>query len=155
MGLTAVGGTLTVVGGSSPDLGDSSPDLGTWVRTESDDPSIVKAGTWSTAAVAGASGGSLLYGSGTSQRLTLEFTGTGGRIIVMKRPNSGIAGVYLNSVLVDTIDTYAPEIEDQAVGFEITGLAPDEYTLGIQPTNTKNPEASNSNVFVDAFEALT
>jgi hypothetical protein len=97
------------------------------------------------------SGGSAALGFGIGQA-SLSFTGTGVSWIGFRGPQTGIATVHLDGVLVATIDAYSPTEITQAVLYTVTGLANGPHTINIGVTRTKNDASSDFYVIVDAFD---
>jgi hypothetical protein len=85
--------------------------------------------------------------------VTFAFNGTAVSWIGFRGPQAGIARVLLDGVLADTIDTYAPAEEIEAVLFTRTGLAPGVHTLRIEVTGDKNPSSSGWLIVIDGFDA--
>ena len=84
---------------------------------------------------------------------TLSFTGTAVRWIGQYAFGGGIARVYLDGVLVATVDTYSPsQEEDQATMYDAAGLANGTHTLAIEATGQKNAGSQGATVYVDAFD---
>jgi hypothetical protein len=134
----------------------------TTVRVEDTSASIAYAGAWSlgntakpwsggTAALA--TGGPSATGDPT--RATLTFTGTAVKWIGFRGPQTGIAKVYLDGVLMTTVDTYAAAEVLEAVLYSATGLASATHTLAIEATGTRNPSSSDIFVVVDAFDVTS
>ena len=94
-------------------------------------------------------------------RATLSFSGTGVTWIGGRAPVTGIANVYIDGVLQETVDTFSTDFEIQVPIFTRSGLAPGTHQLMIEVTGTKttNP-ASTCNpattscaiIVVDAFD---
>jgi len=86
------------------------------------------------------------------QRAMLNFVGTGATWIGWRGPFSGIANVYLDGMLIATIDAYSPSEQIQAALWSVSGLAYGLHVLTIEVTGTKNPAATDRFVTVDAFD---
>ena len=98
------------------------------------------------------SGGTAALGFGAGQRATLSFNGTGVKWIGFRGPQTGIANVHLDGVLVATIDAYSPTEMTQAVLYTVNGLPNGTHTIAIEVTRTKNDAANDFYVIVDAFD---
>ena len=105
------------------------------------------------------SGTSLTTGVGTasraataSARAEFAFTGSAVSWLGLRAPYTGIARVYLDGTLVETVDTYAAIEEVRAVLFARTGLTDTPHTLAIEVTGERNPASIANWIFVDAFD---
>jgi hypothetical protein len=124
------------------------------IRIEETSTTITYAGEWAQGNTDRAwSGGTAAFSPVALARATLSFSGTGVQWIGFRGTGTGIANVYLDDVLVATVNTYgSPEVV-QAVLFAATGLAPNvPHTLAIEVTGTKDEASSGVIVVVDAFD---
>jgi Big-like domain-containing protein len=83
---------------------------------------------------------------------TLTFTGTGISWIGARGPQTGIARVTLDGVVLPLVDTYAPAEQIQAEVFAQNGLADTTHTLTIEVTGQQNAASTSPLIVVDAFE---
>jgi hypothetical protein len=134
----------------------------TLVRVEDTSASITYTGSWAlgnTARPFSAGTAALATGgpaaTGTPTRATLTFTGTAVKWIGFRGPQTGIARVFLDGTLVATVDCYAAAEALEAVLYEVSGLPAATHTLAVEATGTKNPDASDIFVVVDAFDVTT
>jgi len=123
-------------------------------RVEESDPSVIYTGVWLTQRRADLSGGSIVESPYPISTASLTFTGTGIRWIGYKAAWGGIAQVYLDGALKETVDTYAASEQAQAVIYTATGLAAGAHTITIKVTGTWNPAGCCSWVVVDAFDVM-
>jgi hypothetical protein len=126
---------------------------GAAIRLEQTDPAVSFVSDWIHGNTHRPwSGGTASLGWAVGQRATLTFTGTAVSWIGMRGPQIGIGRVWLDGVLVATVDGYSPAEEVEAVMFAASGLASGAHTLAIDPTYTRHPSASDYWVVVDAFD---
>jgi len=109
-----------------------------WVYVEAEDASVAQ---YRAATSAGSS-------------VTLQFFGTAARWVGYRGPDLGIANVFVNGVLVDSVDLYAPEAEAQAGLFVVNNLERGPHLLRIQVSGEKNIDSSGFEVRVDAFDVM-
>jgi hypothetical protein len=83
---------------------------------------------------------------------TFTFTGTSVSWIGARGPQTGIARVYLDRVLVDRMDMYSPTEAPQKTVFTASDLPEGIHTLTIEVTGEKNPASTDTWVLVDAFD---
>ncbi|HEY6359511.1 MAG TPA: Ig-like domain-containing protein [Vicinamibacterales bacterium] len=124
-------------------------------RIEETSAAIAYGGTWShgnTARSWSSATAALATLSGTAAQAVLSFTGEGVRWVGFKGPQAGIAKVYLDGMLMKTVDTYAPTEQIGAVLFTASGLPWGAHTLTIESTGTRNPLSVDPFVVVDAFD---
>jgi hypothetical protein len=129
----------------------------TTTRIEQTDPSVSYTGTWfpDKSEPPGTSGGTYAESVEAGARATITFTGTAVSWISARADQAGIANVYVDGTLVDTVDTYSPTLELQANLFTASGLSRGTHTLTIEVTGTKNPSSSDVGVVVDAFDVTS
>jgi len=82
---------------------------------------------------------------------TFTFTGTGIGWVGARGPQTGKARVYLDRVLIEEVDTYAPTEGLQHTDFTATGLAPGTHTLTIEVSG-RNPVSTDMWILIDAFD---
>jgi hypothetical protein len=70
----------------------------------------------------------------------------------LPRQYTDIANVYVDGVLLQQLDGYAPGGQPQAVMYYVTGLSTGPHTLSIEVAGQKNTAATQAWVWVDAFE---
>lgn len=83
---------------------------------------------------------------------TFTFSGSAVSWVTGRGPQTGIARVYLDRVLVDRIDLYSVTEAPQKIAFTARNLSPGTHTLTIEHTGEKNPMSSDTWVLVDAFD---
>jgi len=98
------------------------------------------------------SGGSAAYSTTVGTQATFTFTGTSVSWIGARGPQTGIARVLLDGVLVAEVDTYKTTEEIQANVFSASGLAAGNHTLTIEVTGLKNAASTDTYIVVDAFD---
>lgn len=88
----------------------------------------------------------------TAGNTMMKFTFYGDRFTVKYATSTiyGIFDIYVDGVLVQTIDGYAPTFIDQ-VTTEITGLSLDYHTVEFKETNTKNASATIKDVMIEGL----
>ncbi len=130
----------------------------TVTRLEDTSPVIMYTytGTWMEGFSGGRdwSGGTAALAFTAGQRATLNFTGTGVSWVGLRGPWTGIANVYLDGILVATVDTYAPAEVAGAVLYTASGLESGAHTLAIEvpAPRTKNAASTDYFVVVDALD---
>jgi len=98
------------------------------------------------------SGGSAAYSATAGTQATFTFTGTSVSWIGARGPQTGIARVVLDGVLVAEVDTYKTTEEIQANVYSAAGLAAGNHTLTIEVTGLKNAASTDTHIVVDAFD---
>jgi Bacterial Ig domain len=83
---------------------------------------------------------------------TLTFIGTGISWIGARGPQTGIARVTLDGVVLPPVDTYSPTEQIQAEVFAQKGLTDTAHTLTIEVTGQQNAASTSPLIVVDAFE---
>jgi Big-like domain-containing protein len=131
-------------------VSNAPPSTGT--RVEETDPSITYTGDWMQADPRAWSGGTATVSLTAGAQATFAFTGTSVKWIGFRGPQTGIARVFLDGVLIAEVDTYSPTEEVQVVVFMATSLANTSHDLTIEVTGQQNPASTNPYIVVDAFD---
>jgi hypothetical protein len=84
--------------------------------------------------------------------VSVTFSGTAIRVIAPKDSNHGIADIYLDGTLVDSVDTYAPSKLYQVVLYDVYGLTAGTHVLKIAVSGRQNPASQGTFVSVDAID---
>jgi hypothetical protein len=127
--------------------------LKTLVRFEQTSPSITRTAGWTLGDTSRTwSGGTAAYATTAGTQATFTFTGTSVSWIGARGPQTGIARVLLDGVLVAEVDTYKTSEEIQANLYSATGLAAGNHTLTIEATGLKNAASTATYIVVDAFD---
>src|SRR2546427_707685 len=113
---------------------------------------ITYPGDWRPADPRAWSGGTAVVAETAGAQATFAFTGTSVNWIGFRGPQTGIARVFLDGVVVADVDTYSPTEEVQAVVFVATSLANTNHTLTIEVTGLQNSASTAAYVVVDAFD---
>jgi hypothetical protein len=88
----------------------------------------------------------------TGAQATITFTGTGISWIGARGPQTGIARVTLDGVVLPLIDTYSSAEQIQAEIFAKQGLADASHTLTVEVTGQQNAASTSPLIVVDGFE---
>ena len=143
-------GAWIVVDAFDVTLSPSAPSI---TRRQETDASVTYSSGWNSFRFSLFAGETMAGSSTPGAQATLSFTGTAVRWIGQYSFGGGIARVYLDGVLVATVDTYSPlEEEEQAAMYDVAGLANGSHTLTIEVTGQKNAGSQGTTVYVDAFD---
>ena len=123
-------------------------------RIEQNSPALTYTGTWLPNTSPAMSGGSAVLATNAGSRATISFKGTGITWIAYRDEWSGIARVYVDGVLKETVDTYLSPFQPQAAAYVIDGLVSGTHTLTIEATGTHSSGSSDSWIWVDAFDVV-
>lgn len=108
-------------------------------------------GLWPNFKTTSNSGGVAKYSEDTNATFTFNFKGAMVKIIGYKSMYYGIGDVYIDNILVGSIDYYSPSTQYQTLLFEKTGLVNGSHTLKVIHTGKKNTLASGFGINVDSF----
>jgi hypothetical protein len=108
---------------------------------------IVYGGSWTTATVASAYGGSLRYASTSKAIATLTFTGSSVAWVAPRSATRGKADVYVDGVLATTVDLYAATAQARMIVFSQSWATATSHTLQIRVKAT----SGRPRVDLDAF----
>jgi manganese oxidase len=116
---------------------------------------IVDTGTWTTATLTGAYGGSVQHASAAGRKATFTFSGSHVAWVAHKAAARGIAEVWVDGVKAATVDLYSATMQPRRVVFSKGGLsAAGSHALEVRVLGTKNASATATRVDVDAFVVL-
>ncbi|MBV8481547.1 MAG: beta-galactosidase [Verrucomicrobia bacterium] len=133
---------------------DLSPRTGfTYDDTSS---ALVYQGSWTHASnqswTVGDYKGTESFSDTAGDSVSVTFSGTAIRFITPKDSNHGIADIYLDGTLVDSVDTYAPTKLYQVVLYDVYGLPAGTHVLKIAVSGRQNPASQGTFVAVDAID---
>jgi hypothetical protein len=131
---------------------EATADIAGGGRAEENSAFVHFSGTWVTAPFAPMSGGAFRYSSSAGAAVTLRFQGPSIAWVGSRSAGYGIAEVWLDSVKVATVDTYAATTAHQQVLWSADGLAAGDHTVTVKVLGTKNAASTGSTVIVDAFD---
>jgi spore germination protein YaaH len=107
-------------------------------------------GTWKSATLASCSGGSVRYATAAGASAAYSFTGRAIAWVTTLGPDRGAAKIYVDGVLVTTIDLHATSTSYRRVAFAKSWSAAGTHSLRIVVVAT----AGRPRVDVDAFEVI-
>lgn len=140
------GGSWIVV-----DAFDSTPSSAAPPVARSQETSATYTGAWTSEAISFWSGGTGRVSATPGAEATFTFTGTSVRWIGHRRSDFGMAQVFVDGVLRQVVDTFAPFEEFQVAVFSVTGLEPGvPHTLTIRVAGSTT--GGGTLIVVDAFE---
>jgi hypothetical protein len=142
--------------GDGEDLGGGrGRRQGSVTRVEEDGAAVTLTGTWFPNGLSLHSGGGAILAADAGSRVRVAFRGTGIRWIGYRDEWSGIARVYVDGELVETVDTWASPQQAQATSFRVEGLPAGDHWLEIEVTGTQGPQSGGAWVWLDAFEVTS
>lgn len=109
--------------------------------------------SWRNTRVAGTSGGSVVVSDSARSSVELTFRGTGVGWQTVRGPAQGRAQIFVDGVLMKTVDNYAPATTAGVVR-SITGLADGVHELRIVVLGESRPAATGMFVSIDRFDVL-
>ncbi len=107
---------------------------------------------WSSDASRPWSGGTAAISATAGAQASFTFSGSTVSWIGALRPDTGIARVFVDGVLLAEVDTFSKTEETRVPVYTAAGLASGSHTLAIQITGQKNPQSSTAYVAIDAFD---
>lgn len=118
-------------------------------RTENTDPAIVYSGTWSQVSDSASSGGN--YHRGTDGNVSFTFNGDWIGVGFSVGTRSGIADIFIDGSLVETVDLYRHDVEN--IGRYYTLPISASHTISVSVTGNSHPNASSgARVNLDFFD---
>jgi hypothetical protein len=116
---------------------------------------VIYSGAWTRVSVLTASGGALRYTGvgGRTASTTVTDPASLGWVTTLG-PDRGIAEVYVNGVLADSISLYAKAKRTKQLVYATDVLPPGTYTIEVRVTGTKNDASSGVRIDMDALVIL-
>ena len=130
----------------------TTPPATTTVLYQETSSAVQYSGTWYPNSGSFNIGGSAVLAMDAGSTAQFTFTGTGVKWIGFSDPWSGIAQVYLDGTLVNTVDTYSATQEAQATQYSVGGLSNATHTLKIVVTGSHDAQSAGDWVWVNAFD---
>jgi hypothetical protein len=135
---------------------DKAGNVGAWatastwypVLTQNSSTSLAYTGSWATASNAANSGGSARSASAAGATVSYTFTGRGIAWVTTLQSTGGAAKVYVDGVLVATVDTHAASTALRQIVFSKAWTSYATHTIKLVTATTGAP------VTVDAFEMI-
>ena len=94
------------------------------------------------------------YSVTKGDKATLDFSGCGIRWIASKSPYGGIANVYLDNLIVGSVDLHSEQLEPMSDVFSRTGLPCSPHTITIEVGERNSEQLPTGRVVIDAFDVL-
>jgi hypothetical protein len=138
---------------------DSAGNLSAWVYGATFKPTAtdqtsgavkVVSGSWSTQAITGTYGGSVIYTKTSGSSSSFTFTGYGVSWIAYRGPDRGSAQIYLDGVYYATVSTYASTYTTKVVAYAANWGANGTHTIKVVNLAT----SGHPRIDVDAFVSL-
>lgn len=114
------------------------------------DPAVTYAGAWTPEAVSSASGGTFTSTTELGASATLSFTGSAVAWVAPRARDRSLSQVYIDGVLVATVDKYGPSYQARRVDFVQTWSGSGVHTIQIRNLST----SGRSQADVDSFVIL-
>jgi hypothetical protein len=122
------------------------------VRFEDAGPEIDYHGAWKIMHGKMFSSGTASCSSAAGDTAVMEFVGNDVRWIGKLGPTHGMAQVFIDGMLVTTVDQYAASLSFEAVSFQARELSHGAHVIVIQVTSDRNPQSSGNDIIIDAFD---
>ena len=135
----------------SRDAGDTWQKLPGWVRVPDTHPQLFYTGTWDTASQSGCHGVGVTASANPGDQFELELHGDRVTWYATRSPTSGLAEVWLDGVLVETVDLYAPTVQPQQAVWSATFRGVTNHDVRVVVTGLSHPSASDAFVKSDGF----
>lgn len=140
---------------------DGASNVGPWTTGaagkvnlfEEDAAGVSYSSGWARKSLSGSTGGKVRKSTTAGATAMLSFVGTGAGFVTTLGSNRGKAKVWLDGVLVTTLDLYQARTATGVVRWSSAVLASGTHTLAIVVKGTANPSSSGTRVDVDSFVA--
>jgi len=108
-------------------------------------------GAWSTHTDARNTAGAAKFRETANGSAELLFTGTSIQLVGFKAPNRGLADIYIDDQLVQTVDQYATTQQPKSIFFEKTGLSSGTHKIRVVVKGAKSAAATSTIIHLDGF----
>jgi hypothetical protein len=119
---------------------------------EENDAAISVEGLWVTEGYVGPANGKIRVAGDPGAKLNFRFNGSQVKMFVAKYWTCGAANIYIDGVLVKTLNLYSYDTIFGVVDLNVPGLKRGEHMLTMVALGSGNPEGTYNFVNVDAFE---
>ena len=116
---------------------------------QEDNPALIYSGSWISRKSSNYDGGALKMSTTANSSVEFKFNGTSFTWYGTKAASRGIAKIYIDGSLVDTVDTYSTSTSFKTPLYKSNTLASGTHTVKIVVTGTKNTKASSTQVDFD------
>jgi len=125
------------------------------VRQDEQAGTLHYSGSWAQEALPTAYGGTVMHSETSGSSARLNFSGTDISWVAQKGPDRGKAEVWLDGMLVQTVDLYAASAQPRRVLYSATTLDTSvAHVLEVRVLGTKRVASTDRRVDVDAFALL-
>jgi arylsulfatase A-like enzyme len=131
----------------------SSTEVCASVPFDDRSPSVLVTGTTTQVADAGAYLSTITMLQGADAQMTLAFTGRKAGVLLQKRPDGGKVKVYLDDVLVQTVDTYATSLGEKKPLWNGT-MPAGPHTIRLVWAGSKNKNSTGFDIGVDGISVI-
>jgi lysozyme len=145
--------SVRVVGAGSPDASDALVVVDAFEPAGDVVQNPVLHATWGTVEAVRASGGAVSASDLARSSAQVTFRGTGVVWTTLRGRDQGRAAIYVDGLLVRTVDNYAPE-RMFGVARTVSGLVDGIHTLRIVVLGEARPAATGALVSIDRFSAI-
>lgn len=111
-------------------------------------------GHWMQAESIEYSATSVHYSETKGAKATLDIFGCGIRWVAARSPQGGIANVYIDDTMADSVELYSERPEPMSEIFSRTDLSCDPHRIVIELDERKNGHSSGQRITLDAFDVL-
>ncbi len=137
---------------------DAAGNVGGWLAGPTLSPALVQNtstaigyhGTWTTSSYTSYSGGSVKYATAAGAYATYTFTGRSVAFVTTRAASRGQAKIYLDGVLITTVDCYAASSTFRWVAFSQTWASAGTHRITIKVVGT----IGRPRVDLDAIEVV-
>lgn len=138
----------------SSDKGDNWTRLNRPVRYEDRRNAIKYTGNWNSTESDEFSASTVHYSETPGDKAKLNFSGCGIRWLATRSPQGGIADVYIDDALVNSVNLHSVSVETMSEVFVQNDLNCGPHTIRIELSETGNEAAQTRRVTLDAFDVL-
>ncbi len=115
---------------------------------------VMYGGSWRRVNYGDASGTSFRAAATSGHEVSMTFVGTGIRWIGARANTLGTADVYLDGVLVATVDQYSDEVALRQVNYAVEDLPSMPHELKIVVRGERNSASQSNWIVIDAFDVM-
>jgi subtilisin family serine protease len=128
---------------------DTTP---TGTRYQQADRSFTWGGSWKITSDSNYSGNAMKYSRSKNAAAKFTFKGTAVTYVATRGSDRGIAKLYIDNELTQTVDLYSPTTSYKQYIATLNGLTNDTHILKVVVSGTKNASSSGLTVDVDACD---
>ena len=125
-----------------------------WIKVDDNHSSVVYDENWSFKTGGDGYMTTDHFTSAKDAEVVFDFKGDNVRFYGFTGKDKGIADIYIDDVLIESVDCYSPSLQTDTLLFESDELTEGNHTIKVVNGGQNNPNSSGTALNIDAFEYI-